>query len=118
VAAEQTLAPRPEGAVRTSRRAASAGSPRQGAQTVDRALAVLDLFQHEEPDISLTEIARRLKLHLSTAHRLLASMEAHGYVQRTPRSGHYRLGFKVIEQAGIALNQEDLVRHPWRTCCA
>jgi len=111
VAVKQDPASRLRGTARASIGTKTEGSPRQGVQTVDRALAVLDLFRHEEPEFSLTEIAERLNLHLSTAHRLLATMEAHGYVQRAPRSGHYRLGLKIIEQAGIALNQGDVVRH-------
>ncbi len=90
---------------------ASAQQPPQVAQTVERALAVLALFRHEQPDLSATEIATQLNLHPSTAHRLLATFEAAGYVQRVPRTGHYKLGLKIVELTGIALNQMELVRH-------
>lgn len=84
---------------------------RNGAQTVERAIAVLDSFTHERPEQSVMELSAELELHPSTVRRLLASMEAGGLVERVERSGAYRLGLKVIELAGIALNQRDLVRH-------
>jgi DNA-binding IclR family transcriptional regulator len=87
------------------------GQTPQVAQSVDRALAVLNLFRHEQPELSLTEIAEQARLHPSTVHRLLATLEATGYVQRVARTGHYRLGLKIVELTGIALNQMDLVRH-------
>ncbi len=80
-------------------------------QTVDRALAVLACFSVEQPELSLTEIALRFGLHVSTAHRLLATMEARGYVERDARSGSYRLGLSILELAGVALNQSEVCRH-------
>lgn len=82
-----------------------------GAQTVDRALAVLGLFSGARPELSTAQLSSELDLHLSTVRRLLASMEAAGLVERAQRTGQYRLGLKLIELAGIALNQRDLVRH-------
>jgi DNA-binding IclR family transcriptional regulator len=86
-------------------------SPRRATQTVDRAMAVLGCFSLERPEQSTTEIAAQLGLHLSTAHRLLRTMEATGYVEREGGGGRYRLGLRIIELAGIALNQSELRRH-------
>jgi DNA-binding IclR family transcriptional regulator len=83
----------------------------QTTQTVDRALTVLGYFSATEPELSSSEIASRLGLHQTTAYRLLSTMELSGYVERDPRSGLYRLGLKVIELAGLKLNQMDLARH-------
>jgi len=80
-------------------------------QTVDRALTVLGYFSATEPELSSAEISVRLGLHQTTAYRLLSTMEASGYVERDPRTGLYRLGLKVIELAGLKLNQMDLCRH-------
>jgi IclR family KDG regulon transcriptional repressor len=88
-----------------------ASSRQRTTQTVDRAMTVLSCFSLERPELSLTEIAQFLELHVSTVHRLLKTMEAGGYVERAPRSGHYRLGLRIIELAGIALNQSELRRH-------
>lgn len=84
---------------------------RKGAQTVERAIALLGVFSHERPQLSITQLSTELELHPSTVRRLLASMEAGGLVERVPASNRYRLGLKLIELAGIELNQRDLVRH-------
>jgi DNA-binding IclR family transcriptional regulator len=83
----------------------------QTTQTVDRALTVLGFFTATEPELSSAEIAARLGLHQTTAYRLLSTMELSGYVERDARTGLYRLGLKLIELAGLKLNQMDLARH-------
>jgi DNA-binding IclR family transcriptional regulator len=83
----------------------------QTTQTVDRALTVLGFFTATEPELSSAEIASRLRLHQTTAYRLLSTMEHAGYVERDARTGLYRLGLKLIELAGLKLNQMDLARH-------
>ena len=79
-----------------------------GIQSVERAIAVLKLFGDSEPDLGVTELARRLKLHKSTISRLLSTLEAGGFVQQDPRNGRYRLGLQLATLAGVALTQYDL----------
>jgi DNA-binding IclR family transcriptional regulator len=84
---------------------------RAPTQTVDRALTVLGYFSATEPELSSSEIGSRLGLHQTTAYRLLSTMEQAGYVERDGRTGLYRLGLKLVELAGLKLNQMDLCRH-------
>ncbi|UPK75467.1 IclR family transcriptional regulator [Nocardioidaceae bacterium SCSIO 66511] len=63
-----------------------------GAQTIARALEVLDVLRTSNRDVGLTEIARTLSLHTSTAHRVLRALASAGYVAQRPDSGRYRLG--------------------------
>ncbi|UYM03320.1 IclR family transcriptional regulator [Solicola gregarius] len=63
-----------------------------GAQTITRALEVLDLLRGSNRDVGLTEIARTLSLHTSTAHRILRALASAGYVAQRADSGRYRLG--------------------------
>ncbi|NDE08012.1 MAG: IclR family transcriptional regulator, partial [Chloroflexi bacterium] len=52
-------------------------TPRSGGiQSVERAVAVLKLFGEAEPELGVTELARRLRLHKSTISRLMATLEA------------------------------------------
>ena len=84
-------------------------TPRSGGiQSVERAVAVLKLFGEAEPELGVTELARRLQLHKSTISRLMATLEAGGFVQQDPRSGRYRLGLQLATLAGRALNQYEL----------
>lgn len=79
----------------------------QGAQTVTRAFAILDALAGR-PGSTLQDLVKRLALHPSTARRLLAVLEANGYVRREPPG--YALGFRLVELAGLALDHTDLVR--------
>lgn len=63
-----------------------------GAQTIGRALEVLDVLRKSTRDVGLTEISRTLSLHTSTAHRILRALTGAGYVVQSADSGRYRLG--------------------------
>jgi DNA-binding IclR family transcriptional regulator len=73
-------------------------------QTVDRAIAVLNILNASRREMSLTEVSNILGLHKSTVHRLLASLEKGGLVDRPPGSRKYRLGIRLIELGNTVLN--------------
>lgn len=80
-------------------------------RAVDRALAILLAFGEEEGSLPLVEIARRTGLHLTTALRLLGTLESQGFVQRLPAGG-YSLGPTLLvlgERFRRGLRLEDLV---------
>src|SRR5919199_1962207 len=79
-----------------------------GIQSVERAVAALKLSGEAEPELGVTELARRLKLQKSPVSRLLSTLEAGGFVQQDPRSGRYRLGLQLAALAGLALTQYEL----------
>jgi DNA-binding IclR family transcriptional regulator len=58
----------------------------------------------------VTELARRLGLHKSTASRLLATLQRRGLVEQDEESGKYRLGLVVIRLAERAERTLDLGR--------
>ncbi|PWI58093.1 IclR family transcriptional regulator [Sulfoacidibacillus thermotolerans] len=81
---------------------------RNTVRAVERALDILLCFGNDR-DLGLTEIASRVSLHKSTVHRLLASLEAKGFVQRHQQSERYRLGWVVLELASQMFQSDDLV---------
>ncbi|WP_075618831.1 IclR family transcriptional regulator [Paenisporosarcina indica] len=66
-------------------------------QSVDRALQILEFLRKNPRGLGVTEISISLQVAKSTAHRLLMSLEEHGYVQKFGRESTYRLGLKFIE---------------------
>ncbi|MVO99769.1 MULTISPECIES: IclR family transcriptional regulator [Paenibacillus] len=65
-------------------------------RAVERALDIL-LCYTDATELTLTEISTRVSLHKSTVYRLLASLEAKGFLIREPEGDKYRLGFSIWE---------------------
>jgi len=76
--------------------AKSKGSPYQ-VQVLDRSVAILETLAAAEEDLSLFEIAERLRLHKSTIHRLLMVLERHRLVERRADGGKFGLGLRLFE---------------------
>ena len=80
-------------------------------RAVDRALALLCAFRDDDGPVGLTEISRRVGLNMTTALRLLQTLEGPGFVQRLP-SGGYLLGATLLllgERFRRSLRLEDHV---------
>ncbi|MEA2661940.1 MAG: IclR family transcriptional regulator, regulon repressor [Chloroflexota bacterium] len=82
--------------------------PREGAQAVDRACALLNAFSPQEPSLGLKELAERAKINKSTAHRLLNALSTAGLVQQDPQSREYAPGTRLLALASIVLEHLDL----------
>ncbi len=76
--------------------------------SVSKALTLLDAFTAEKPQLTLSELARRAGAHKSSAFRLLSTLEAHGFVEKSPAGRGYRLGWKPLELAGRLLGRYEL----------
>ena len=74
---------------------------------LDRAFAILNALSSALEDLSPTELAKRLRLHKSTVHRLLVVLEGQRFIRRTP-DGKYGLGMGLIEIGNRAMQQLDL----------
>ncbi|MDI3258034.1 MAG: IclR family transcriptional regulator [Kyrpidia sp.] len=66
-------------------------------RAVERALDILLCFSSTEMELGLSDIAKRVGLHKSTVHRLLASLESRGFIRRNPQTDKYRLGWSILE---------------------
>lgn len=76
--------------------------PRTERQTAaQRMLAVLDAFDPDHLLLSLTDIARRSGLSLSTAHRLVGELRSWGALDRA-RDGRYSVGLRILELGALA----------------
>ena len=69
-------------------------------RSVDRAAALLLALGEVQGEAGVTELARRLGLHKSTASRLLATLEKRGLVEQDDETGKYRLGLVVHPPRG------------------
>jgi IclR family KDG regulon transcriptional repressor len=76
--------------------------------SVSNALTLLDAFTADKPEPTLSELARQIGVHKSSAFRLLSTLEAHGFVEKSPAGHGYRLGWKLLELAGRLLSRYEL----------
>lgn len=64
-------------------------------ESIDRALAILQLFLQEERPLSITEISKTMQLHKSTVSRTMDTLEGRGFVRKQADTGKYWLGLQV-----------------------
>lgn len=82
-------------------------------ESVQRAIAVLNVLAEAGVDLGTNEIARRTGVNVSTVSRLLATLVDGGLLQYVPSTGRYRLGIRILQLASVArenLELRDLVR--------
>ncbi|MDA8337379.1 MAG: IclR family transcriptional regulator [Peptococcaceae bacterium] len=65
-------------------------------QSIERALVILETLSRFPQGIGVTELGQLVGLHKSTAHRLLSTLRAYGYVEQYKDSERYRLGNKIL----------------------
>ena len=75
-----------------------------------KALNILEVLADEEPPYTLTQLSRRLHLHVSTVHRLLVNLVRHGFVEEDPASGGYQLSYRVLRMGLRVLDRLDFRR--------
>ena len=71
-------------------------------------MALLEVLAHQGPDLTLAQLSELLKLHKSTAHRLIMVLERHRLIEKNSNTGKYRLGLKLYELGTKAIGQLDL----------
>ena len=75
-------------------------------QTVDRALAVLEMLAIQP--MSIQELEVKTGLNRTTVARLVQTLAAREYIEKAEQSNRYRIGLKVVEIGSIRLNQMEL----------
>ena len=71
------------------------------SSTVIKAISLLDFFSETEPEIGLSDLARRAGLDKATVHRMLNALAECGLVEQRSDSKLYRLGAGVLRLARV-----------------
>ena len=66
-------------------------------QPIDRVLDIFETLSAAPQGLTLSDLAAATSLHVSTAHRLLASLANRGYVRKDAENGKYRLTLRIYE---------------------
>jgi IclR family acetate operon transcriptional repressor len=95
--------------VQDGREATGAGGNRHSIQSVDRALYLLETIAEAGGEASLTDLATRTGLNISTCHHLLATLIKRGFATKVPGRRLYALGARICALSHACL-QVDLPR--------
>lgn len=78
-------------------------------QSVDRAMAILELLGEDEEGFRLTDISRRTGLSASTVHRLLTTLEQRRFVQFDPTDSMWHVGRTAFAVGSAFTRQRNFV---------
>lgn len=70
---------------------------RYNANSLERGLEILTLFNAEEPTLSLAEISNKLGVSRTVPYRLLYTLQSLGYLHQDEKTKRYELTPKVLE---------------------
>jgi DNA-binding IclR family transcriptional regulator len=76
-------------------------------QSVERVLNILEIMAAAGTPITVTELSDKVKLKISTVHRLLSTLLHRGYVEQGD-DNKYRLGFKLMEIGNAVIYYSDI----------
>jgi IclR family transcriptional regulator, acetate operon repressor len=76
-------------------------SERKLIQSIERAAAILEIIAYNGGVARLQQISEEAGLGKTTAHNILATLEALGYVRRRPGDVRYHLGERILNLARI-----------------
>ena len=95
------------------RKAAAAGD-RLFVGSLEKALKVLYAFGSQDPQLTITEIARATGLNMSAAQRFTHSLTAMKLIDKDARTKQYRLSPRMLDFAYFYLRSDLLttVAHP------
>jgi IclR family acetate operon transcriptional repressor len=96
---------------RRGRTPGKGGTATAQVQSLTRGLALLDALARAERGLTLTDIAQRVELAPSTAHRLLSTLEKMGYVTQSGEMGRWYVGLQAFTVGTSFLANRDFVAH-------
>ena len=88
---------------------ARASADAETVQSVDRALAIVELLLRSSAPLTVREVAVGTSINRTTAHRLLASLHRRGWIERVADSAAYRPGLRYLALVRTSLSGRDFV---------
>lgn len=77
--------------------------------SIDKALYILgSLCTDGSRGVSLKELSRELEFNKSTTHRILKTLQQHGFARQDPESSKYKPGLRIVELGERVLEEVDI----------
>ena len=78
--------------------------------SLENALRILKEFSMDQPELRLSEVADRLDIGKSTAHRLLQTLESEGFIHKNHKTNEYSLGVSVLKLTNTVIDQIKILK--------
>lgn len=78
-------------------------------QSIERGITVLEILEKEKL-VSVVDIARKLEINKSSAHRLLATLESKHIVEKDKVTKKYKLGLGLLKFANRVLGDMEITQ--------
>jgi len=78
--------------------------------SVDNALALLECFEEGNHELSVPEIAEKLKLSKSSTYRIAYTLWVRGYLVKNEDTHRYRLGYKILTLSAAMRKSSNLIQ--------
>jgi IclR family transcriptional regulator, KDG regulon repressor len=82
----------------------------QPVHSVEKVLTIVELLLRHGEALSAREVAELLDINRTTAHRLLISLLARGWVERDTGSSRYRMAIRYLVLSDLAYHQRDVLQ--------
>src|SRR5260370_23462707 len=76
--------------------------------SVAAAIRVLKVFSEQEPEIGISNLAKRMGLAKSTVHRLATTLVSEGLLEQNEENGRYRLGIQLFTLGALVRRRIDV----------
>lgn len=94
-----------------SRKTSTSGA--SSSTSIEKALDVCEALSQARQGLSVSELARALKLPPATTHRLLAVLKRRGFVQQDEQTSRYGLTLKMLDLSFRSLGRSELRLHAY-----
>jgi len=81
----------------------------QPVQSVEKALAIVELLMRHGDALPAREIALRIGINRTTTHRLLNSLMRRGWIEKEPHGAAYRISLRHLVLSTLAYQQRDVL---------
>lgn len=81
--------------------------------SIEKALEVCEALSTSRAGLSVTELARQLRLPAPTVHRLLSLLKGRGYVRQDEDTARYSLTLKMLDLSFRLLDRSELRLHAY-----
>src|SRR5690348_13609627 len=78
-------------------------------QSVDKALAIVELLMRSDAPQSARELAEQADINRTTAHRIINALIRRGWIERQPGAAAYRLSLRFLALERLSLRTRDVV---------